>query len=93
VVAFASAEEARSTKADLRLLFQPIKEFRAGRIYADPLVVFELQCLSVTVLRVLDDKDHQKRDDRCACVDDELPAIGPVKEWTGCSPHDHAQKR
>ena len=38
-------------------------------------LVFEINCASVTVLSVLYEKDHQKRDDGGARVDNELPSV------------------
>ena len=67
-----SVEEAKSTKADLmfwtsglRLLFQSHQRISRLRIDPDQLVEFELQRLSISVLRILDDENHQKRDDCC----------------------------
>src|SRR5262249_37905944 len=40
----------------------------------------------IAILGVLDQKDHQKRDDGCAGVNHELPGIGIMKERTGRTP-------
>ena len=42
---------------------------------ADQLVELDLNRLPVAVLRVLDDEDHEERDDRGRGVDDELPRV------------------
>ena len=49
--------------------------------------------LRVAVLSALDDEDHQERHDGGAGVDDQLPSVGPAKEWTGRGPHGDDQKR
>ena len=46
---------------------------------ADQLIELEMDRLGVAVLRVLDQEDHQERDDRRAGVDHELPRIGELK--------------
>ena len=53
------------------------------------LVELELnrQCVP-TVLGVLNEEDHQKRDDRGAGIDDELPRVGVVKDRSGGGPQD-----
>src|SRR5881397_4037976 len=53
-------------------------------------VQFEMHCFSVAVLCVLNQKDHQKRNDRRGRVDDQLPRIGEMKHRTGQEPDkDH----
>ena len=47
------------------------------RVYQ--LVEFQVDSACVTILRVLDDEDHEERDDGRAGVDDQLPGIGVVK--------------
>jgi hypothetical protein len=44
------------------------------------LVEFQVDCACVTILRVLDDEDHQERDDGCARIDDQLPSIGVAED-------------
>jgi hypothetical protein len=46
----------------------------------EQLVQLQMNRLRVVVLRVLNQKDHQERDDSGAGVDDELPRVGEVKE-------------
>jgi hypothetical protein len=46
---------------------------------ADYLIEFDLQCLGVPVLRILNKEDHQESNDRCTGVNDELPCIAEVK--------------
>ena len=48
-----------------------------------------LQCESVPVLGVLDEKDHQEGDDGCAGVDDKLPPVAVMKQRAGDAPKDH----
>ena len=52
------------------------------------LVQFCLQCGTVTVLRVLNYEHHEKGNDGCASVDDELPSIGVAEERAGSCPTD-----
>jgi hypothetical protein len=59
-------------------------------LYADEIVLrsadtnefvkFHLDRGSVSVLGILDEKDHQEGNDSGACVDDELPGIGKLKQ-------------
>jgi len=60
---------------------------------ADDLVQLQLKCLGIAVLRVLNEKHHQERDDGGASVDDELPGIGEMKSWPGESPDHDDQNR
>jgi hypothetical protein len=45
-----------------------------------------MRCLGVAVLRVLDQKHHQKGNDRRGGVDDQLPGIGKMNRWSGENP-------
>ena len=47
-----------------------------------------MQCLRITVLRVLNQEDHQESNDGCACIDDELPRVRVIEDVTGQRP-DH----
>jgi len=51
-------------------------------------VQFEMHCFSVTVLRVLNQKYHQERDDGRGGVDDELPGVGKMKGRAGNEPNE-----
>jgi hypothetical protein len=53
---------------------------------ADQLVKLEMERFSVTVLRVLDQKDNQKRDYGSAGVDDELPGVREMEEASRLQP-------
>src|SRR5439155_11578131 len=53
---------------------------------ADHLIKFEMHRFGVTVLRVLNQKDHQKRNDRRGGVDDQLPRIGKMKSGASYEP-------
>ena len=59
----------------------------AGR--TNDLIQFYLQGFRVSILRVLNKKDHQKGDDRCSCVNDELPRIAKAEQWAGNAPYDY----
>jgi hypothetical protein len=43
----------------------------------DQFIEFHLYRGTVAVLRILNEKGN----DRCPCIDDQLPSIGIVKEW------------
>lgn len=63
---------------------------RAGALCSpDQFVEFELHCFAIAILRVLDEEHHQERDDRCSGVNNELPCVGIVKEWSSECPHDN----
>jgi hypothetical protein len=47
---------------------------------------FEMHCFGVAVLRVLDQKHHEKGDDRRGGVDDQLPGIRKMNRWSGENP-------
>ena len=54
-----------------------------GVAHAYQLVEFHLHGSAVAILRILDEKYHQKGDNRCASINDELPRVrkpnsGPV---------------
>jgi hypothetical protein len=52
---------------------------------------FEMYCLGVAVLRVLDQKHHEKGDDRRGGVDDQLPGIGKMNRWSGENPDKNSE--
>ena len=52
----------------------------------DQFVQFEIDGARVAVLRVLNEEDHQERDDGCAGVDHQLPGVRKVKNGTGDRP-------
>jgi len=59
-------------------------------------VQFEMHCFSVTVLRVLNQKYHQKRDDGRGGVNDELPGVGKMKDRSRQEPnkdHDYGRSK
>src|SRR4051794_24178117 len=56
-------------------------------------VEFEMHGHCITVLAVLNQEDHQERDDGGAGVDDELPCARESKEWSCGSPDDDEQDR
>src|SRR5215471_3520890 len=55
---------------------------------SDQFVEFQLDCLSVSILGVLNEKDHQEGDDRSARIYDQLPRVAEVKHRTCDDPND-----
>src|ERR1041384_1948634 len=49
-------------------------------VRAGQLIQLQVQRLGITILGVLNEKDHKKRNDSSACVDDELPSVRKMKE-------------
>ena len=59
----------------------------------DDLVEFQVNRQRVLVLRALNQKHHQERDDRRAGIDHELPRVGIMEEWSTDQPdHDHCSR-
>lgn len=52
------------------------------------LIELQLNCQRLFVLRALDQKDHQKRDNRRGGVDHQLPGLGVANKGTGECPDD-----
>src|SRR5438132_3738877 len=92
----------RFSSLSLKLLFEFLEIF-IGEVFqidqlipcafkgADDLVQLEMHCLGVTILRVLDQKYHEKCDDGRGRVDDELPRVGKVKGWTRQDPDEDSK--
>jgi len=62
---------------------------------ANELVQPHLNGRTVAVLGVLNQEDHQERDDRRTRIDHELPGIAEAEQRTGDHPtedHDHGQR-
>jgi len=59
---------------------------------SDELVQLDLDRGAIPVLRVLDQEDHQKGHDGRASVDDELPSVREIEEWSGHSPSDNDEE-
>ena len=55
---------------------------------ADDLVELDLNGRAVAVLRVLDQEDHEERDDRGRRVDDELPGVAEAEDRPADDPDD-----
>ena len=55
---------------------------------ADQLIQLYLDCCAVPILRVLDQKYHQKRYDRRAGVDDQLPRVRKAEQGTADRPYN-----
>ena len=53
---------------------------------ANQFVEFELDCVAIAVLGILNQKYHQECDDRRACVDDQLPSIAELEYRAGDGP-------
>jgi hypothetical protein len=49
--------------------------------------------LRIPVLRVLNEKYHEERDDGRARVDDQLPRVGKLKQWPSHTPDQDYQER
>ena len=64
-----------------------------GMVRADQLVQLQVQSFRVTVLRVLDQEDHQECDDRGPSIDDELPGVRVLEVGSGDSPEDDNKDR
>lgn len=61
------------------------------RAYPDKFIQLDLDGRAVPILRILDKKDHQERDDRGPRIDDKLPRIGVTEDRSRYSPHDNHQ--
>lgn len=59
----------------------------------DQLVELELDRGAVSVLRVLDEEDHEERNDRRRRVDDELPGRAEMEDRSGDKPADDERSR
>jgi hypothetical protein len=61
-----------------------------GFVYGvDKLIQLQMDRFRVPVLRVLNEKHHQKCNDRCPGIDDQLPGVRIMKNRTGKAPHDN----
>jgi len=59
----------------------------------DELIELEMERLRFAVLCILDQENHQKRDDCRRGVDDELPVVGKPVKRPQASPEDHRAER
>ena len=50
-----------------------------GFVRANEFVKLDMHCLSVPVLRVLNEKNHEEGNDGCSGVYDELPGIAEAE--------------
>jgi len=55
---------------------------------SDQFVEFHLDCFGVSILGVLNEKDHQEGDDRSASIYNQLPRVAKVKDRTRDDPND-----
>lgn len=55
----------------------------------DELIEFQLGCLGIAVLRVLNKEDHEKSDNGRASINDELPGIRKMEDRTGGGPRNN----
>ena len=83
----------QSPKLFFKFLQVPIGEiFKIDKLIscalqcADYLIKFEMHRFGVTVLRVLNQEDHQKRNDRRCRVNYQLPRIGKMKSGASYEP-------
>ena len=53
---------------------------------ADEFIEFHLDGLGVPILRILNQEDHQKRDDHRAGVNDQLPSVTEAEYWPSNHP-------
>src|SRR5260221_8214970 len=60
---------------------------------ANQLIQFQMDSLGITVLRILDQKHHQERDDCRSSVNHELPGIRKLKNRPGNGPQDRKSTR
>ena len=60
---------------------------------ADHLVELQLNGCTISVLRILHQKYHEKRDDGRPGIDDELPRIAKIKNNPGQSPEQYNPTR
>src|SRR5262249_54620409 len=51
-----------------------------------------MHCFGVTVLRVLNQKHHEERDDCRGGVDDQLPGVREMKSRSGDEPNENYKK-
>jgi len=70
-----------------------IDEFIA-RVFnrANEFVQFQVNCLGVSILGVLNQKYHQEGDNGRSGVDDQLPRVGKVKNGASNEPDDNDQQ-
>ena len=60
---------------------------------ADDLIQFQMDRFGIAVLGVLDQEHHEKGDDRCGSINNELPCIREMKGGTGQDPHEDDKHR
>ena len=60
---------------------------------AQQLIELQIDGFAIAVLGVLDDEDHEERDDRRSGVDDELPRVGVAVAGPERRPRDDDQDR
>ncbi len=70
-----------------------VQQAVAGLGYPDQLVKFDLQRRRVPVLAVLDQEYHQKRHDRGARIDHQLPRVPIMEQGPGSPPYHHDGRR
>jgi hypothetical protein len=62
-------------------------------VSSDELVQFDLNGFRITILRVLDEEDHEKRYNRCPGVDHQLPRITEAEERSRNRPQKQRSHR
>jgi hypothetical protein len=72
----------------VRQIFQADQAVAGLLTGPDQLVQFEVQGFGIGVLGMLDQEDHQERDDGCARIDDQLPRVGIAEQRSDERPQD-----
>src|SRR4029077_11754566 len=55
-------------------------------------IQFQLNCQGIFILRLLNQKNHQKSNNSRTCVDNQLPVFRIMKNWSGYCPKQNSQK-
>src|SRR3979409_1349548 len=69
-------------------MFEPHKRI-VGFANANKFIELHLDRSGVTILRILNQENHQKRNDSCSSVDDKLPCVREMEERTRDCPDHH----
>src|SRR5260221_14387032 len=80
-------------EAALRQVLEIEQGILSPQIGTDELVDLDLQRLGIAVLRILDDEDHQKGDDRRRRIDGKLPHVRKTEERSAQRPSEDEQDR
>lgn len=83
-----AALDAKLFDLGLREMFDAHKGILRGA-GSNEFVELRLNGRAIAILSVLDQKDHQERDDRRSRIDDQLPCVREAEEGSASSPHDN----